>query len=50
MYKETFRKFLIRFTTEKEYVKMSSGSLDKTVITDNWQIFFEKAFATLYSP
>ena len=42
MYKEIFTKFLIKFTTEKEYVKMSSGYLDKTVITDNWQIFSKK--------
>ena len=29
---------------EKEYVKMLSEALDKTVITDNWQIFLKKLF------
>ena len=29
---------------QKEYVKMSSKALDKTIITDNWQIFSEKIF------
>ena len=49
MYKEIFTKFLIKFTTEKKYVKMSSGSLDKTEKCGK-SFFFEKAFATLYSP
>ena len=34
----------MKFTTQKEYVKMSSENLDKTVITENWQIFSEKPF------
>ena len=29
---------------QKEYIKMSSEALDKTVITDNWQIFSKKPF------
>ena len=29
---------------QKEYVKMSSEALDKTVITDNWHIFLKKLF------
>ena len=29
---------------QKEYVKMSSEALDKTVIMGNWQIFSKKLF------
>ena len=29
---------------QKEYVKMLSEALDKTVIMDNWQIFLKKLF------
>ena len=29
---------------QNEYVKMSSETLDKTVIMDNWQIFSKKLF------
>ena len=34
----------MKFTTQKEYIKMLSEALDKTVITDNWQIFSKKFF------
>ena len=29
---------------QKEYVKMLSEALDKTVIMDNWQVFSKKLF------
>ena len=29
---------------QKEYVKLSSEALDRTVITDNWHIFSKKNF------
>ena len=34
----------MKFTTQKEYVKMLSEALDKSGITDNWQIFLKNFF------
>ena len=33
-----------KFSTRKKHEKMSSEALDKTVITENWQIFSKKLF------